>query len=96
MQSSGPFHKALLRFRNGLDPQEEEAFRFSTLQDLQDALVKIQGDQAKRKTLANLNRIRPFLEAMKQYGDVVEVFLNVSDILAFVWVSIGCGFTRRW
>ena len=33
----------------------------------------------------NLSRILGFLEAMNQFGKVVEVFLNTSDILAFVW-----------
>lgn len=35
--------------------------------------------------MRNLSRILGFLEAMKQFGAVVEVFLNTSDILAFVW-----------
>ncbi len=94
MPPNGPFYQALVKFRNTLDPKEEEAFRFSSLQDLQNALDSIQVDQTKRRTLANLSRIKPFLEAMEQYGTVVEVFLNVNDILAFVWVSIEMNFDK--
>jgi hypothetical protein len=87
MQSSSPFDRALLRFRNALDPKEEEAFRFCGLQDLQSALVDIQAQQAKSRKIVNLNRLRPFLKTMEQYGGVVETFLNVSSVLAFVWVG---------
>jgi hypothetical protein len=33
----------------------------------------------------NLTRIRRFLEAMDQYGKVIEVFLNDSSMLCVVW-----------
>lgn len=33
----------------------------------------------------NLTRVSGFLEAMNQFGAVIEVFLNTSEILAFVW-----------
>jgi hypothetical protein len=42
-------------------------------------------EQGRRKELMNLTRIRRFLEAMDQYGKVIEVFLNASSMLCFVW-----------
>ena len=33
----------------------------------------------------NLSRIQSFLEAMNQFGKVVEMFLNVSEAVAFIW-----------
>jgi hypothetical protein len=35
--------------------------------------------------MMNLSRIRSCLEAMDQFGKVIEIFLNVSDAVAFVW-----------
>jgi hypothetical protein len=42
-------------------------------------------EQGRRKELMNLTRIQRFLEAMDQYGKVIEVFLNASSTLCFVW-----------
>jgi len=33
----------------------------------------------------NLARVKSCLEAMHQFGQVIEIFLNVSDAVAFVW-----------
>lgn len=33
----------------------------------------------------NLTRISRFLEGMEQLGKVIDIFLNTSEILAFVW-----------
>lgn len=35
--------------------------------------------------MMHMGRITSFLEAMEQFGKVIEVFLNVADMLAFVW-----------
>lgn len=83
---SGAFQRALSRFKIALTPAEENDFRFSSLQDVYDAISKIQQEQTARKELANLNRIGPFLEGIEQYGKIIEVFLNTSNILAFIWV----------
>src|ERR1700680_4347709 len=46
---------------------------------------RIKAEQGRRKELMNLTRIRRFLEAMDQYGKVIEVFLNDSSMLCVVW-----------
>ncbi|CEJ62169.1 hypothetical protein PMG11_10677 [Penicillium brasilianum] len=33
-----------------------------------------------------MGRLSRFLDAMDQYGKVIEEFLNVTDVLAFVWM----------
>ena len=33
----------------------------------------------------NLARIKSCLEAMHQFGKVIEIFVNVSDAVAFFW-----------
>lgn len=69
-----------------LTPEELQSFQFSTLSDVSVTMQAIQEKQAKRGKLRHLRRIEPFLKTMLEFGKVVEVFLNVSDILAFVWV----------
>lgn len=48
-------------------------------------MMRIQQEQDGRKKMMNMCRIKACLETMKQFGTVVEVFLNVSDALAFIW-----------
>ena len=78
----------LWRLQDKLTPTEQADFQFSTLGDLQNALKNIQENQLKKRHLQCLIRIKPFLESMEQYGKVIEVFLNTTNILAFVWVCI--------
>ena len=84
--SDSGFQRALARFRGHLSPAEQEKFRLTSLEDLYDTIAQIQNTQGSERKMRNLTRIKAFLEAMEQFGKVVEVFLNVSDILAFVWV----------
>ncbi|KAH8800405.1 hypothetical protein F5884DRAFT_863111 [Xylogone sp. PMI_703] len=79
------FKQALDDFKKRLRPHEESSFAVSTLEDLQKTIIDIQEKQRKSKTAQNLKRIEPFLEAMTQYKDIIEVFLNTSSLLCFVW-----------
>ena len=82
------FQRALTRFKSHLSPAEQEKFHVTRLEDVQETIAHIQASQGSERKMRNLTRIRAFVEAMEQYGKVVEVFVNVSDIIAFVWV---CG-----
>ena len=79
------FQQALVNFSKRLTKQELEDFKFSSLRDVLDVVEDIQAEQGRRKEMMNLTRIRRFLEAMDQYGKVIEVFLNASSMLCFVW-----------
>src|ERR1035438_3528642 len=79
------FQQAVANFSLRLTKKEAEDFKFCTLDDLRTAINAIQEDQGKRREMMNLARIQEFLEAMEQYGKVIEVFLNASSILCFVW-----------
>ena len=85
--NSGAFQRALARFKSHLSPEEQEKFGVTSLQDVQETIAQIQSAQAPKRGMRNLPRLRGFIEAMEQYGKIVEVFLNVSEIIAFVWVS---------
>jgi hypothetical protein len=82
---SDSFQQALGKFKRRLTKEEETKFKLASLEDVLVEVDKIQTEQGRRKQLMNLPRIKGFLEAMTQYGTVVEVFLNTSSILCFVW-----------
>lgn len=79
------FQRALANFTARLTKEELENFKLSSLSDVQIAVQKIQDEQGRRKSMMNLTRIQGFLEGMDQYGKVIEVFLNASSLLCFIW-----------
>ncbi|KAF5532222.1 C2H2 C2HC zinc finger [Fusarium mexicanum] len=79
------FQRALADFQNRLKPAEKQQFEVTTLDELKVTILAIQSQQRSRKKLMHMGRLVPFLEAMEQFGKVIEVFLNVSEVLAFVW-----------
>ena len=85
------FQRAMKRIVDSLSAAEKEDFGpFSTLEDVHREIANIQKAQESERNLRNLTRIKGFLEGMAQYGEIVEIFLNVSDIVAFVWVCTLC------
>jgi len=83
---AAPFHLVLERFKASLSPQERSQFGTTTLHDLNVAIAQIQKHQASKRRLQGMRRLEIFLEGMKEYDKVIQVFLNLSPILAFVWV----------
>ena len=79
------FQKALDEFRSDLAREAEDEFNCTTLEDLQRCILEIQKKHDRKSK--NMNRLKTLLEAMEQYGKVVEVCLNTTNVLAFVWVS---------
>jgi hypothetical protein len=92
MRSDG-FRQALARFSTSLTAEEESDFKLSSLNDVYETIQDIQERHGSARQLRNLTRIQGFLEGMDQFGKVVEVFLNTSEVLAFVWVRTIIGQT---
>jgi hypothetical protein len=66
---------------------------FTTIDDVYNATDQIQNDQGKTDTMRNLNKIRPFLECLNNYAQVIDTFVQVKpDILALIWVMPKCIF----
>ena len=81
------FQRALARFKTNLTSDEQENFSVTSLEDVRKTIVRIQNTQGSQGKMRNLTRVKAFLEAVEQYGKVVETFLNASKFLAFIWVS---------
>jgi hypothetical protein len=79
------FQTALENFKKRLTPKEQEDFKFGTLEDVRKEVARIQNEQESLKEMMNMSRIQSFLEAMNQFSQVIEVFLNTSEFVAFVW-----------
>lgn len=88
------FLQAIADFKtnSNLSQKELQNFQITKLNDLEAAMSQLQQRQSQTKRLRYMKRLEPFLETMKDYGKVIEVFVNTSDILAFVWVSSGWSF----
>jgi hypothetical protein len=80
------FKQALDDFRKTLSPEDQNEMQFTTLEHLQECILDIQREQINGRAARNINRLAPFLDAMGQYQTLIEVFLNASSILCFVWV----------
>jgi hypothetical protein len=79
---------AVRRFRARLTGTDLTTFRSTTYEGLCHEILRIQYEQEQSKSMVNLGRIQSFLEAMDQFSKTIEIFLNVSDAVAFVWGPI--------
>ncbi|RYP51599.1 hypothetical protein DL768_003106 [Monosporascus sp. mg162] len=82
------FNKAVERFRDSLTEDQKREFSATSLEDVKSEIQNIQHRLGLEKKLRNLNKVSRFLEAMKQVEQVVNVFLNVHEIVAFIWGPI--------
>lgn len=87
-QLTSRFERVLDDFKKDLSPEDAEDFKFTSLTDLQRVIVSIQNKQASGYRMKNLRRMEAFLEAMKQFDEVVKIFANSSEYIAFVWVCL--------
>ncbi|KAF5984602.1 Pfs domain-containing protein [Fusarium coicis] len=76
----------LEQFKQTLQGKKDlENFKATTLDTLKDSISEIQAKQHARRQLQNLNRLAPFLEATKQYGDLAHLFYEGDEIMPFIW-----------
>lgn len=80
------FGKSLARFLIGLSDEEKQDFKFTTLEDVNVVIRNIQDEHGRQRKMRNMTRIRGFIEAMEQFGTVVDVMLNASNFIGFIWV----------
>ncbi|TRX94186.1 hypothetical protein FHL15_004954 [Xylaria flabelliformis] len=74
------FQKALQRFKKTLPPNLVDEFSVCSLDDVRDTCRDIQDAHGRNGTLRHMRRLEPFIEAMEQFGKVIEMFGNVNEI----------------
>jgi hypothetical protein len=77
--------RAIHKFRTQLTDHGLADLGDTTYEQLCNELLRIQKEQESRMDMMNLSRIKSCLVAMQQFGDVIELFLNDSDAVAFIW-----------
>ncbi|KAF2680197.1 C2H2 domain-containing protein [Lentithecium fluviatile CBS 122367] len=87
-QSGDAFRQAVIKFKSRLSGERLTEFKSTTYELLVHEIMRIQHEQESKKNMMNFSRIQSCLEAMHQFGKTIEVFLNVSDAVAFVWGPI--------
>ena len=81
------FEDALSDFKKGLSRRELAQFQLVDFKDVEETIRDIEHNQKMKKKMQNIARIKPFLDGMRQYGKIIEVFLNTSSIMTYIWVS---------
>jgi hypothetical protein len=82
------FERELKSFKAHLTPVEQSSFNGTTLEDVRLTVASIQKTQISDRTNRNVARLRNFLEAIESYGKVLDVFVNINEVVAFVWGPI--------
>ena len=85
----GPFERAREKVWNNLTEGEKNELRHAcTIEDVWKTAESIQKNQGKRHELGNMNKIRPYLDGLKRYDDVIKVFVSSNPAhAALIWVG---------
>ncbi|KAF0645692.1 hypothetical protein FPSE5266_00755 [Fusarium pseudograminearum] len=79
------FDKAVAKFKKRLTKDQAAKFANCTVDDVRNQIRDIQNRHGSQRRLRNMERISKFVEGMVQLGQVVEVFLNLDNTVAFIW-----------
>jgi hypothetical protein len=82
------FDKAVAKFKKGLTKDQAQIFAGCTLDDVKNEIKNIQNRHGSQRRLRNMERLSKFVEGMDQLGKVVEVFLNLHNTVALIWVRV--------
>ena len=85
------FENTIREFRLNLknDKLYNEILKTTTVDEVYDATDKLQEEQVKKGQLRHLSKIEPYLEGLRNYASVVEVFMQAKpDVLALIWGPI--------
>lgn len=80
------FSRAFSDVLASLSPEERSQFKVSTLNDLTASISNIEKEYTSVKSVRALTRLQPFLNAMGQYGKMLEMFAQGPDYIGAVWV----------
>ncbi|KAF9878419.1 hypothetical protein CkaCkLH20_03911 [Colletotrichum karsti] len=80
-----PFEEELEKFKNQIKIKEREYFKFSSETEFCQEIDTLQSKLHSGRRQQNMTRLKGFVEAMTQFGKVIDVFCQTSEVLAFVW-----------
>ncbi|KAL6796983.1 hypothetical protein J3E68DRAFT_450030 [Trichoderma sp. SZMC 28012] len=85
------FSEAVREFKSKLKNEQlfAEIIKTKTIDEVYDATDALQAEQAKQGRLRHLSKIKPFLEGLQGYADIIDTFVQVKpDVLALIWGPI--------
>ncbi|RGP69068.1 nacht domain-containing [Fusarium longipes] len=71
-----------------INPGDKRDFPNTTLQNVQDAALKIENQLAARQSLRNMRRLMPLFHGLEHYAKVVDVLCNGTPFLPWIWAPI--------
>ena len=85
------FENAVRDFKASLGDEKllEDISKTKSIEDVYDATDALQKEQAAKGHLRHLAKIQPYLECLRSYASVIEVFIqSKQDILSLIWGPI--------
>lgn len=85
------FDTAIRDFKADLknDKLYSEISKATTIEEVYDVTDKLQEEQAKNGHLRHLSKIEPYLEGLRNYASIIQVFMQAKpEILALLWGPI--------
>jgi hypothetical protein len=82
------FERELKSFKARLTQSEQSNFTDTTIEELYLTVASIQKTQISERMNKNITRLRTFLEAIESLSKILDLFVNISDFVAFVWGPI--------
>jgi hypothetical protein len=85
------FENAIRDFKANLGNEKllEEISKTQSIEDVYDATDALQKEQAGKGRLRHLAKIKPYLEGLRSYASVIEVFVqSKQDVLCLIWGPI--------
>lgn len=85
------FENAVRDFKASLGDEKvmEDISKTKSIEDVYDATDALQKEQAEKGRLRHLAKIQPYLEGLRSYASVIEVFVqSKQDVLSLIWGPI--------
>ncbi|KAM0239464.1 hypothetical protein ACHAP5_008320 [Fusarium lateritium] len=82
------FERSLEQFRRELSDTEKKEMGGANQKSLEATIQKIQSKLGREHGLCRLTRVEALVRAMKHIEELVTIFLNVSEVVAFIWGPI--------
>ncbi|KAG5662594.1 hypothetical protein KAF25_005012 [Fusarium avenaceum] len=85
---STSFERSLEQFRRELSDAEMKEIGGANQKSLEATIQKIQNKLGREHSLCKLTRVEALVRAMNNIEELVKIFLNVSEVVAFIWGPI--------
>jgi hypothetical protein len=85
------FENAIRDFKATLGDEKllEDISKTKSIEDVYDATDALQKEQAEKGRLRHLAKIQPYLEGLRSYASLIEVFVQAKqDVLSLIWGPI--------